>query len=58
MSVSGFASGFDPVPAWIRVGGNELHYVEQGRGDPLVLLHGGIGDYRSWLPVTPRANLD
>ena len=32
----------------IRVDGVELHYVESGRGEPLILLHGGQGDYRSW----------
>jgi pimeloyl-ACP methyl ester carboxylesterase len=26
----------------------ELHYIEQGQGEPLILLHGGQGDYRSW----------
>lgn len=28
--------------------GVELHYVERGRGRPLVLLHGGMGDLASW----------
>ena len=32
----------------IRVRGVELHYIEQGQGEPLILLHGGQGDYRSW----------
>jgi pimeloyl-ACP methyl ester carboxylesterase len=26
----------------------DLHYVERGKGVPLILLHGGQGDYRSW----------
>ncbi len=30
--------------------GVELHYVEQGQGDPLVLLHGGLSDYRRFAP--------
>lgn len=34
----------------VRANGVELHYIEQGRGDPVVLLHGGQGDYRSWAP--------
>jgi non-heme chloroperoxidase len=38
-------------PTKIRVrSGIELHYVEQGQGEPLILLHGGQGDYRSWEP--------
>lgn len=35
-------------PVKIRAGGVELHYIEKGRGEPLILLHGGVGDYRSW----------
>lgn len=30
--------------------GVELTYIEQGQGEPLLLLHGGQGDYRSWEP--------
>ena len=39
-------------PTKIRVrghrghGGIELHHIEQGQGEPLILLHGGTGDYR------------
>ncbi len=35
-------------PTRVLVGDVELHYVEQGRGEPLILLHGGQGDYRAW----------
>jgi len=34
----------------LRVRNVELHYVEQGSGEPLILLHGGQGDYRAWEP--------
>lgn len=44
----GLASGQDLRPSKVRVNGVDLHYVEQGRGEPLILLHGGQGDYRSW----------
>ena len=37
-------------PTKIQVNGVELHYIEQGQGEPLILLHGGQGDYRSWEP--------
>jgi len=40
-------------PTKVRVRGHpgiELHYVEQGQGEPLILLHGGQGDYLSWEP--------
>jgi non-heme chloroperoxidase len=38
----------DIQPTKVRVRGVELHYIEQGRGEPLILLHGGQGDYRAW----------
>lgn len=28
--------------------GTELHYIEQGEGEPVVFVHGGLGDYRTW----------
>ncbi len=34
----------------IRANGAELHYVEQGQGQPLVLVHGSLSDYRTWAP--------
>lgn len=36
------------APTRIVVGGTELHYVQQGQGESVVLLHGGQGDYRAW----------
>ena len=38
------------VPTRVRVRGINLNYIEQGIGEPLILLHGGQGDYRSWGP--------
>jgi pimeloyl-ACP methyl ester carboxylesterase len=45
----GRADGQGDRPTKISVNGVELHYVERGRGEPLILLHGGQGDYRSWV---------
>jgi hypothetical protein len=28
-------------PTRVHVNGADLHYIEQGRGEPLILLHGG-----------------
>jgi non-heme chloroperoxidase len=30
------------------VNGAQLHYLERGSGVPIVLVHGGLGDYREW----------
>ena len=48
--LAGQAMGQSFQPTKIRVHGVELHYIEQGQGEPLILLHGGQGDYRSWEP--------
>jgi pimeloyl-ACP methyl ester carboxylesterase len=32
----------------MAVNGTELAYVETGRGAPVVLVHGGLQDYRLW----------
>jgi pimeloyl-ACP methyl ester carboxylesterase len=44
------AAAAPPVPTKIVVNGVELHYISAGAGEPLVLLHGGQGDYRAWEP--------
>lgn len=37
-----------PQVKTIRVRGAEFAYVEQGRGEPVVLAHGSVEDYRVW----------
>lgn len=32
----------------IMIQGERLHYIEKGEGDPLIFIHGGLGDYESW----------
>ena len=32
----------------VSVNGTELHYLEQGQGEPVVFVHGTVGDYRTW----------
>jgi len=32
----------------VCVNGVQLHYMESGSGIPVVLIHGGLGDYREW----------
>ena len=44
----GQAFGQNVQPVRISAGGVEFHYIEKGQGEPLILLHGGVGDYRSW----------
>lgn len=32
----------------IQIGNTELAYDERGSGEPLILIHGGFSDARSW----------
>jgi pimeloyl-ACP methyl ester carboxylesterase len=38
----------------VRANGVELHYLSQGQGVPVVLVHGGLADYREWAPQIER----
>jgi pimeloyl-ACP methyl ester carboxylesterase len=31
-----------------QVNGIDLHHIEKGQGEPVVFVHGGMGDYRAW----------
>ena len=32
----------------IFINGDSLHYIDIGKGDPVVFIHGAVGDYRTW----------
>lgn len=34
----------------VFINGADLAYVEMGSGDPLVFIHGSVGDYRTFVP--------
>lgn len=38
----------------VSANGTELAYVEAGRGEPVVLVHGGLQDHRLWAGLLPR----
>ena len=51
LCVQAIAQSVQPTqPTKVRVRGIELHYIQQGHGEPLILLHGGTCDYRSLEP--------
>lgn len=37
-----------------HINGTELAYAEAGQGDPVVLVHGGVSDLRTWNNVVPE----
>ena len=43
-----------PAGQFISVDGTRLHYVEQGSGRPVLLLHGNAGFVQDWFAVVPR----
>src|SRR5215831_8830478 len=38
----------------VSVNGYELAYIEQGQGEPVVFVHGGLQDYRMWSEELPK----
>lgn len=34
----------------VYVNGENLRYIEKGSGEPLIFIHGTVGDYRIWIP--------
>ena len=34
----------------VEVNGTELHYIERGEGEPVLFVHGGMSDLRTWGP--------
>src|SRR5687768_4735519 len=32
----------------IFINGDSLHYIEIGKGEPVIFIHGTLGDYRTW----------
>ena len=33
----------------VFINGDSLHYVDVGKGEPVIFIHGTLGDYREWL---------
>jgi len=32
----------------VFINGDSIHYIDTGKGDPVVFIHGALGDYRTW----------
>lgn len=35
-------------PKSVRVRGEQMYYVQKGKGEPFILIHGAISDYNAW----------
>lgn len=40
-----------PIVKTLRVNNYDMAYIEKGKGEPLILVHGSLSDYRTWLPL-------
>ncbi len=38
----------NPVVKSVFINGDSIHYIDIGKGDPVVFVHGAVGDYRTW----------
>jgi non-heme chloroperoxidase len=47
-AAEGDVDRFSALLKTVSVNGVELHYLQSGTGVPVVLIHGGLGDYREW----------
>ena len=41
-------TGIEPELKSVFINGDSIHYIDKGQGDPIVLVHGSLGDYRTW----------
>ncbi|MBB1286166.1 alpha/beta hydrolase [Flavisolibacter sp. BT320] len=37
-----------PALKSVFINGDSLHYIDIGKGEPVVFVHGALGDYRTW----------
>jgi haloalkane dehalogenase len=47
-------SGFPYEPHFVQVLGSRMHYVEEGKGDPILLIHGNPTSSYLWRNVIPH----
>ncbi len=47
-TVLGQSASSDLTPKTIEINGANLHYIEKGDGETVVLVHGGLGDLNSF----------
>ncbi|HMH32802.1 MAG TPA: alpha/beta hydrolase [Puia sp.] len=46
----GFSTSVSCQFRQIQIGDAEINYIDRGSGSPVVFVHGGMEDYRTWVP--------
>jgi non-heme chloroperoxidase len=46
-------SGASPRVSFASVSDDRLAFLDMGRSEPVILVHGGFQDYRMWLSLIP-----
>lgn len=41
-------AGTEPELKSVFINGDSIHYIDIGKGDPVVFVHGALSDYRTW----------
>src|SRR5258708_14698724 len=55
---AGAQEGVEPTAKDATVFGYKMHYLEAGRGEPVILLHGSGGEGARWMPQIKALSAD
>lgn len=54
MATQAISADFPYAPHYVDVHGSQIHYIEEGSGDPILFLHGNPGSSYVWRNIIPH----
>ncbi len=54
MATQAISADFPYAPYYVDVHGSQIHYIEEGSGDPILFLHGNPGSSYVWRNIIPH----